>query len=89
MRFYCTLTGGQREVEGEAECPLLAISGYAEGRSRASALPPKADITGEKLHRSLKADIRDCVITSALWPRFDWVSCILPDPCAAIEVVNL
>jgi hypothetical protein len=39
-------------------CPLLAISRRSEGLAIRSALPPKADITGEKLHRSLKADIQ-------------------------------
>ncbi len=31
-------------AEMAPECPLLAISGHSEGRSRTSALPPKADI---------------------------------------------
>ena len=35
----------------------MAISGRSEGCSKGSALPPKADITSGKLHRSLKADI--------------------------------
>ncbi len=30
------------------ECPLLAISGHPEGHTRASALPPKADIRAAK-----------------------------------------
>ncbi len=37
-------------------CPLVAISGHSDGQVRESALPPKADITGGKLHRFLKAD---------------------------------
>ncbi len=31
---------------GADECPLLAISGHAEGCDRESALPPKADVNG-------------------------------------------
>ncbi len=42
------------------QCPLLAISGHTEGCSKGSALLPRADITGEKLHPFLKADINDC-----------------------------
>ncbi len=44
-------------AEKALECPLLAISRHAEGCSKGSALPPKADITRGKLHRFLKADI--------------------------------
>ncbi len=36
--------------------PLMAISGHIGWMRFTSALPPKADITGEKLDRSLKAD---------------------------------
>ncbi len=31
-------------LSGGYECPLMAISGHAEGSGRESALPPKADI---------------------------------------------
>ena len=43
---------------------LLATSGHSERCARESALPPKPDIAGKKLHRSLKADI-GCLVWMA------------------------
>ncbi len=39
------------------ECPLVAISGHAEGSARESALPPKADIHPPILSE-LASDVR-------------------------------
>ncbi len=50
-------------------CPLLAISRDSEPVARTPALPPKADIACEKLHRSLKADIQRGSPERPLYPR--------------------
>ena len=56
--FHLTVRESPEGINNYQPMSGMAISRHAERWARESALPPKPDIRGGKLHRCLKANLR-------------------------------